>query len=133
MIYLDKEDYIKLNKIAVINENETYLGVQYPEGLDVLAQVEAEYFGKELYPTIWLKAAFIMQKITKKHIFADGNKRTALLAAITFLKLNGYNWLKEAEIKNDLVIHATVNEDTEEEMQYIASVLEKHATKWDAN
>lgn len=133
MIYLDKDDYIKLNKIAVVNENESYLGVQYPEGLDILKQVEADYFGKELYPTIWLKAAFILQKITKKHIFTDGNKRTALLAAITFLKLNGYNWVEEADIKNHLVMHATEKADTKEEMKYIASVLEKHAIKWDFN
>ena len=46
MIYLDKDDYIKLNKIAVVNENESYLGVQYPEGLDILKQVEANYFAE---------------------------------------------------------------------------------------
>lgn len=130
MNYLDAEDYIKLNKIAVVRENEEYLGVQYPEGLDILKEVEANYFGQELYPTIWLKAAFILQKITKKHIFFDGNKRTALLASITFLKLNGYNWLKEADIKNELIMHATLNEDTEEEMQYIAEVFKKHSIKW---
>lgn len=130
MNYLDVEDYIKLNKIAVVRENEEYFGVQYPEGLDILKEVEANYFGQELYPTVWLKAAFILQKITKKHIFFDGNKRTALLASITFLKLNGYNWVKEADIKNELIMHATLNEDTEEEMQYIAEVFKEHSIKW---
>ena len=76
MNYLDADDYIKLNKIAVVRENEEYLGVQYPEGLDILKEVEANYFGSELYPTVWLKAAFILQKITKKHIFYDGKKKT---------------------------------------------------------
>lgn len=130
MTYLESDDYIELNRIAVKNENEDYLGVQYPEGLDVLKQVAANYYDVELYPTVWEKAAFILQKITKKHIFFDGNKRTALLATITFLKLNGYNWLNEPEIKNDLIMHATLHDDSREEMNYIASVLEIHSIKW---
>lgn len=69
MTYLESDDYIELNRIAVKNENEDYLGVQYPEGLDVLKQVAANYYDVELYPTVWEKAAFILQKITKKHIF----------------------------------------------------------------
>lgn len=127
--YLSSKDFIKLNKIAVVNENEEYLGVQYPQGLEILEEVKAEYFGYELYPNIWLKAAFILQKITKKHIFADGNKRTALLASIAFLKLNGYNWIGDTNIKNDLVMHVTLREDSREEMEYIASVLKQRSKK----
>ncbi|OJD16312.1 hypothetical protein AJ78_03524 [Emergomyces pasteurianus Ep9510] len=35
-------------------------------------------------------AANIAEKIMKNHAFQDGNKRTALLAADMFLKINGY-------------------------------------------
>lgn len=55
MTYLESDDYIELNRIAVKNENEDYLGVQYPEGLDVLKQVVANYYDVELYPTVWEK------------------------------------------------------------------------------
>ena len=30
--------------------------------------------------------------ITKAHAFVDGNKRTAFVAALTFLRLNGYSF-----------------------------------------
>ncbi|THC89115.1 hypothetical protein EYZ11_011442 [Aspergillus tanneri] len=35
-------------------------------------------------------AANLAEKIMKNHAFQDGNKRTALLAADMFLKINGY-------------------------------------------
>ena len=35
-------------------------------------------------------AASLAEKIMKNHAFQDGNKRTALLAADMFLKMNGY-------------------------------------------
>lgn len=70
---------------------QSYQGIQYPEGLSlVVEQPQMVVFGHTFYPTIWLKAAYIMQKITKKHIFTDGNKRTAFLTTLLFLKKNGY-------------------------------------------
>lgn len=35
-------------------------------------------------------AAILSEKLMKNHAYGDGNKRTALLAAATFLKINGY-------------------------------------------
>lgn len=35
-------------------------------------------------------AAILSEKIMKNHAYQDGNKRTALLAANMFLKINGY-------------------------------------------
>lgn len=48
------------------------------------------YFGREPFPDIWSKAASIMEAIIRWHPFADGNKRTALLAARVYLDVNGY-------------------------------------------
>ncbi|MBI2022749.1 type II toxin-antitoxin system death-on-curing family toxin [Candidatus Daviesbacteria bacterium] len=45
---------------------------------------------KDLYPTIFDKAAALLQSILKNHPFIDGNKRAALLSATTFLRINGY-------------------------------------------
>lgn len=42
MNYLDVEDYIELNKIAVVRENEEYLGAQYLEGLDILKEADIQ-------------------------------------------------------------------------------------------
>ncbi|EKV04139.1 DOC family protein [Penicillium digitatum PHI26] len=40
-------------------------------------------------------AANFAEKLMKNHPFQDGNKRTALVAADMFLKINGYSLLKE--------------------------------------
>lgn len=45
-------------------------------------------FGEELYPDIVNKAAAIIRGIIADHPFVDGNKRTAMLAGLTFLELN---------------------------------------------
>ncbi len=47
-------------------------------------------FGKELYPTIFNKAAVYLRTVTSEHPFLDGNKRTGIMAAFTFLEVNEY-------------------------------------------
>jgi death-on-curing protein len=57
--------------------------------LYTLEALDGEIYGEELYPTIEKKAAALGWKIMAGHVFNDGNKRTGLLACITFLELNG--------------------------------------------
>lgn len=47
-------------------------------------------FGKESYPTPFLKAAVYARNIIYNHPFIDGNKRTAMTVASVFLENNGY-------------------------------------------
>lgn len=78
MIYLTEIEIIEVNRYVLTGVGQTYQGIQYPAGLSlVVEQPKMVVFGHTLYPTIWLKAAYLMQKITKKYIFVDGNKRTA--------------------------------------------------------
>ncbi len=58
-----------------------------------------ELFGEVLYPDIFHQAAAYMFYIIKNHVFYDGNKRTGLASAITFLQMNGKQfapWDEEA-------------------------------------
>ena len=49
----------------------------------------AQTFGEEeLYPSIVEKAARVAFSICKNHPFVDGNKRTAILAMLTVLRIN---------------------------------------------
>ena len=50
-----------------------------------------EMFGQKMYPTLYHQAAAYLYHITKGHIFNDGNKRTGLAVALTFLAWNGLN------------------------------------------
>jgi death on curing protein len=47
-----------------------------------------ECFGRELYPTLSAKAAYLFIHIAGGHIFSNGNKRTAVLCLDTFLMAN---------------------------------------------
>jgi len=68
----------------------------HEDALDYLLEaVQSEMFGEEMYPLISDKAGLYMFNIVCNHIFQDGNKRTGLDAAITFLILNGYRLKKD--------------------------------------
>ena len=83
MNYLSAEEIVAVNKRVLERMGQKATDLQYPQGLSVVVeQPQMVVFGTELYPTIWLKAAYIMQKITKKHIFEDGNKRTAYILSL---------------------------------------------------
>ena len=67
-------------------------------GLEQLPQQKV--FGKELYPTIFVKAAVYVRAIIMNHPFIDGNKRAGMTAAVIFLENNGYQIAaKEGEIE----------------------------------
>lgn len=53
----------------------------------VAAQTQS-VFGDDVYSTIWEKAAALLRGIVADHPFVDGNKRTAMLVALTFLQRN---------------------------------------------
>ena len=46
-------------------------------------------------PTLWELATAYAFGIAKAHAFVDGNKRSAIVTAITFLRLNGYAFRPE--------------------------------------
>ncbi|CCD36021.1 Death on curing protein, Doc toxin [Candidatus Paraburkholderia kirkii UZHbot1] len=68
----------------------------------VLARVEnhAHYAGLD---DVFGIAAMYAVAIARGHVFNDGNKRTALVCALTFLSLEGYNLPPSPEIEYNLV------------------------------
>lgn len=128
LTYPSEEDLIYLNQLILKDAGETSGGVQYPPGLNlVVTQPQMTLFGQELYPNIWLKAAYILQKITKKHVFVDGNKRTALATAAAFLDNNGYELVQSADDGVDFILFVTNEKDTEEVMITVAEWLKDHS------
>ena len=55
-----------------------------------VARPRATFAGTDLYPTLWDKAAALMESLIRNHPFLDGNKRVALVATGLFLERNGY-------------------------------------------
>lgn len=130
MKYLKNSDLIYINRKVLEFTGEKGSSILYPEVLSIISDEPKQVlFGHELYPNIWLKAAFILQKTTKKHIFADGNKRTAFVAAKLFLMKNGYHLRLTVKQGIALMLSATINDDSQEEMLKIAKILENHSKK----
>jgi death-on-curing protein len=50
---------------------------------------KSTFGGRPLYPSLAEIAATYVWGLARNHPFVDGNKRTALLTALTFLDLNG--------------------------------------------
>lgn len=61
-------------------------------------------FGQPQFPTLLDKAAALLESLAYHHLFADGNKRTAVRAVTLFLKLNGYEVLWDFEAEYPFVL-----------------------------
>lgn len=92
IISIGYEDIRLLNKYSEkLFAEEWFYGIKDKNAvLSMLDQVEAQYFGYVLYPTIIRKAAYLWYHIATKQMFNNGNKRTALLAGLFLLNINGY-------------------------------------------
>jgi death-on-curing protein len=57
-----------------------------------IAQPQASFGGQYVHESVFEMAAAYVFHLAKNHPFLDGNKRTALNAALTFLGLNGVDF-----------------------------------------
>jgi len=64
-----------------------------------LAMPQASFGGTYLHTDHYAMAAAYLFHIVSNHPFIDGNKRTGMVAALTFLDMNGY-WFNEKAEKN---------------------------------
>lgn len=82
--FLDLEDLLSLTRLLGAGP------VRDPGLLDAAAaRARSSAFGEDAYPTLELKAAALMHSICRNHALVDGNKRLALLATVTFMRVNG--------------------------------------------
>lgn len=91
-----------------------------------LATQTQNVFGEELYKNNLEKAAALIRAIISDHPFVDGNKRTGMLAGLTFLKLNRVEiTFEEGEIEDFAVSVATDRLD----VNTISAWLTQHASQ----
>ena len=60
--------------------------------MSALGQPEQSAFGEDAYPTVAEKAAAYGFFLAENHPFVDANKRTAAIAMLVFLDLNGFDF-----------------------------------------
>ena len=121
--YVDIEEVYYIHE-AVIKKAGTKASVRDFALLhSAVERPKATFAGKDLYPTIFLKAASLLQSLCLNHPFTDGNKRTSLFSAVLFLEYNGYTvkFTKKEAIEFTLKAH---NDDWA--VEQIAGWIKKH-------
>ncbi|TSC85734.1 MAG: death-on-curing family protein [Microgenomates group bacterium Gr01-1014_16] len=88
--------YLAVEEVVVIHDRyvEQFggsLGIRDHNLLEsAVLRCQGGFRGKDLYKTLFEKAAALLHGILFNHPFVDGNKRTALFSASRFLYINGY-------------------------------------------
>lgn len=80
-------------------------------------------FGEEQFPTLIEKAAALLDSLAHHHLFADGNKRTALRAVTLFLEANDVRVLWSETAAGEFVLSVARGE---QDIGTIAAWLEQH-------
>lgn len=102
--------FLALDEVLAIHEDRIrkYGGGSGIRDLGLLESamgtVMATFAGEFLHQTLFEMAAAYLFHICKNHPFIDGNKRTALACALTFLRMNGVRFAFEENALYDLVL-----------------------------
>ena len=96
-------DFLTLADVIEIHKNQILIyGGEYGTRdirllESALAQPEASFGGEWLHADLFAMASAYAFHICMNHPFLDGNKRAALVTALTFLELNGVSLLDPKE------------------------------------
>ncbi|MAU13453.1 MAG: type II toxin-antitoxin system death-on-curing family toxin [Anaerolineaceae bacterium] len=124
--------YLTVNDLYNINE-QVVKGIPFVRDYYLLQSAarrpRIRIFGQPQFPTLLDKAAALLHSLAYRHLFTDGNKRTAARAVSLFLEHNGIQptW-KERDLADFLLKVAQEDTDTDT----IAAWLAAHTTKADS-
>jgi len=91
--------------------------------LSALGRPRATFDGKNLYGTMFAKAAALLDSLIRNHPFLDGNKRTAITATVLFLRLNGHSFV----VDNEEMVRFTLEcAQSRVKLDGITTWMEKH-------
>ena len=117
-------------EVAEINADIAREGLLRDAGLlaSAVGRPEQVVFGQEAYKTLFEKVAALFESLALNHAFVDGNKRTAVVAAIHMLNWNGYDLAASqdevVDIAMDVVRHKI-------DVRKLAEFFEGHAVPLD--
>ena len=102
--------FLTLDEVLALHEDqiERYGGGPGIRDIGLLesamGSAAATYGGAFLHETLFEMAAALLYGICRNHPFIDGNKRTAVVASLTFLDMNGIEIDADEDDFYDLVI-----------------------------
>jgi len=96
--FLDPEDVLELHEASLERWGGSD-GIRDQGALEAaIAQPQATFAGEYLHDDLFSMAAAYAFHISESQAFLDGNKRTALLAAVVFLDMNGFRLLEPEDV-----------------------------------
>ena len=99
--------YLTVNDLYNINEEVTGK-IPFVRDRHLLLSAERRphmmVFGEEQFPTLYDKAAALLQSLAYHHLFVDGNKRTAIRAVEMFLNANNLRHTWQSREEYDFVL-----------------------------
>ena len=84
--------------------------------VSAVARPQTTVGGSDAYPTVWLKAAALLQSIVDNHALVDGNKRLGWLATAVFREINGAS------------VSAAPNDDVDDLVRARIAAADAHVT-----
>ena len=103
--------YLTCDEIIAINrESLKALKVKKADSFKVLSHAKISKVVEQVQQAagdVYDKAAILLKGLAQEHPFASGNRRTAMLAAIRFLRMNGC----EPNVKEDAEILQGIREN----------------------
>lgn len=124
--YLSGEELLVIH-VRIIDETGGAHGVRDMNILaSLLERPKIQFGGKDLYLSIFNKAAAYFESCAMHHAFIDGNKRTAIALSARFLYLNGYEVIPSNRVIETFVIAAVTKKY---DIQKISAWLKKHSKK----
>jgi death-on-curing protein len=105
MRYLGVAEVVELHRV-ILQATGGATGLRDLGALEsAIAQPQATFSGRDLYPTLAEKAATLCFALIQGHPFVDGNKRVGHAAMETFLVLNGSEVEATVEDQERLVLN----------------------------
>jgi death-on-curing protein len=88
-VWIDTRDALAYHDLALVHHGGAP-GVRDKAGLEAALARPKNLLAYGEKPTVFQLAAAYAYGIARSHPFVDGNKRSALIVAITFLEANGF-------------------------------------------
>ncbi|MCU0512854.1 MAG: type II toxin-antitoxin system death-on-curing family toxin [Anaerolineae bacterium] len=91
------------------------------------ARPQASAFGQDAYPTLESKVAALLHAIARNHPFRDGNKRTATVAALFMLEVNGRRACWQPEDALTMIVAVAAGQRTQADFAAWLALVEHPA------
>lgn len=125
--YLTKEEviaghYFMMKKMGDLDQ----AGVKDHSLLEsAIFRPQQSVFGEDAYPTVFDKAAAMLDSLANNYPFHNGNKQTAYFAVKSFLLLNGYYLSVERDFAVNFMVDIVKGEYSVDD---IAHILQKYCS-----